>query len=332
MYEAKEATRITQNAPNIADIRLPTLKEKFILNDRLANSERNTMVMALTAIIYEVAEYWKQETPHITFVVEHPLWQPVIELLRTKISGNVIFDLMDNHRGFDQISSSATKMELKLLKMADTTIVSSSYLKKYALMHTKQVAIVRNATDFLHFSNYLPNGELEPLKSKPIIGYFGALNEWFDMELVAKVAQANPQWNFVLIGSVSSCNFAPVEHAHNVFFLGEKPYATLPGYMSYFDVCMIPFKLNPLTMATNPVKFYEYLSMGKQIVSTPLPELFPYRQNCQLADSAIDFAKAIQRALQINRGRTARTSSARQQKLARHNTWEKRWLKFKKLL
>ena len=59
----------------------------------------------------------------------------------------------------------------------------------------------------------------------------------------------------------------------NVTFKGEVPYSDLPHYLHGFDVCLLPFKVIPLTLATNPVKAYEYLGAGKPIVTVDLPEM-----------------------------------------------------------
>ena len=60
--------------------------------------------------------------------------------------------------------------------------------------------------------------------------------------------------------------------------LGEKNYRELPQYLVDFDVCLIPFDTSTnLIKATNPVKFYEYLSAGKKIVATDIPELKKYQ-------------------------------------------------------
>ncbi len=146
----------------------------------------------------------------------------------------------------------------------------------------KNVHLVRNGTDFELFNQLTPNGILKDING-PIIGYYGAIAEWFDTELIVHCAMEHPDWNFVLIGSTVGCDTSSLEKLKNVHLLGEKPYKELPLYLYHFDVCTIPFKINPLTLATNPVKFYEYLSSGKPVVTVRLPELEPYADLCYLA-------------------------------------------------
>jgi O-antigen biosynthesis protein len=122
---------------------------------------------------------------------------------------------------------------------------------------------VKNGTEFEHFNQAVKNGKLSYLADKPIIGYYGAISDWFDIDMVEYCATQLPEYNFVMIGSTFGCDISRVETIPNIHFLGEIPYKELPGYYAYFDVCLIPFQIIPLTLATNPVKFYEYLSAGK---------------------------------------------------------------------
>jgi GT2 family glycosyltransferase len=107
----------------------------------------------------------------------------------------------------------------------------------------------------------------------------------------------------------------------NVKLLGQQPYETMPQYLYNFDVCVIPFKINPITEATDPVKLYEYLSGGKPVVSAPLPELAPYHDHLYIAGNAIDFAEKIDRAISEDNPDLAE----RRKRVAQGHTWESRY-------
>jgi GT2 family glycosyltransferase len=81
--------------------------------------------------------------------------------------------------------------------------------------------------------------------------------------------------------------------------------------------------MSPLTEATNPVKFYEYLSAGKPVVTVSLPELRPYEPQglVYVADDAETFATQIERALADD---SAERAGLRRD-FAEHNTWEVRY-------
>ena len=106
-----------------------------------------------------------------------------------------------------------------------------------------------------------------------------------------------PDWEFVLIGSTFGCDTSEARKFPNIKFLGEVEYDSLPGYLYAFDVCMIPFKITELTRCTNPVKIYEYLSAGKPVVATRLPELELLRDYCHIAGSPKEFADLLETAL-----------------------------------
>src|SRR5262249_49238986 len=106
---------------------------------------------------------------------------------------------------------------------------------------------------------------------KPVIGFFGLIADWVDLPLVRFLAQSRPQWTFVLIGKVVT-SLEPFDGLPNVHVLAQKPYALLPGYAKAFDVALLPFAVNELTLAANPLKLREYLAAGLPVVSSAIPE------------------------------------------------------------
>jgi hypothetical protein len=115
---------------------------------------------------------------------------------------------------------------------------------------------------------------------------------------VLEVARRRPQYSFVLIGPVTLDRIGGLKNLSNVHLLGEKPYRELPGYLRHFAVCTLPFRMNKLTRSVDPVKVYEYLSQGKPVVSTPLPDLFPISGLLYFAEGPEEFARQIDRALE----------------------------------
>src|SRR5204863_5957100 len=115
--------------------------------------------------------------------------------------------------------------------------------------------VIRNAAEVERFAE--ARSDRKP-GERPVIGYFGAIAEWFNMEWIETCAVARPNWEFRLIGRSAGCDIARAEKLPNVQFLGEKTYEELPRYLKEFDVALIPFKLLDLIKCTNPVKLYEY--------------------------------------------------------------------------
>jgi glycosyltransferase involved in cell wall biosynthesis len=124
-----------------------------------------------------------------------------------------------------------------------------------------------------------------------------------------------------MIGSTLFADLKPVKNLSNVHLLGEKPYTEIPGYLSHFDVAIIPFKQTPLTHATNPVKMYEYLSAGKPIVATRLDEISHYDEYVRLAETRNEWEEAISESLAEER---TEALLEKRFEFAKKNTWEKR--------
>jgi glycosyltransferase involved in cell wall biosynthesis len=286
-----------------------------VYTDPIEGDDLHNLVSGLDAAIVEL------KPKSIQYLLQFPGWWPIAEKLREQHGGKVIFDCMDDHSGFSTNSVKALQTEEHLIKHADLVVTSSNLLEDKVRVLNPSTVQVKNGTEFEHFSAPKPNGELDHLLGRPIIGYYGAISDWFDMDIVAHCAKAHPDWHFVLIGATHGADLRSIERLSNVYLLGEKKYAELPGYLAYFDVCTIPFKLIPLTLATNPVKFYEYLSAGKPVVSVALPELFPYSEDCYLAKDALEFDALLKQALDE---RNDSEKMARRTKLAKANSWDSR--------
>lgn len=302
-------------APHVNQVWLSSSRQLNIYTDPIEGDDLFNISMGLEALVSEL------RPQSIVYLVQFPGWGPVALDVQKKLGGKVIFDCMDDHGGFSTNTAQALKTEEVLVKNADLVITSSNLLEERAKLINPSTIQIKNGTEFEHFMNPIRNGQLDCFCDHPIIGYYGAISDWFDMELVAHCASQRPDWNFVLIGATTGADLQPVAGLGNVHFLGEKPYKDLPGYLAYFDVCTIPFKIIPLTLATNPVKFYEYLSAGKPVVSVDLPELIAYQEDCYLAHNPDEFLAQLERAYNE---REDGKKIERRLKLASENSWDAR--------
>ena len=158
------------------------------------------------------------------------------------------------------------------MQQSDGVTVTSQWLHEWARDKGVATSILRNGCDYAHFSNR-PSQIYQAAQSRPVIGYFGAIAEWFDVALVEKIAQTFQNCEVLLVGADTVGAGKTLGQWPNVRMLGERPYQELPFYLHSFDVCLLPFQRIPLTLATNPVKVYEYLCAGKEVVCTALPEV-----------------------------------------------------------
>lgn len=306
-----EREYISKIEKNIYEIHLKTETSGNVLRDFHLDSTNETL---LVDSLYRVLKKYIKKNTYI--FVEHPVWKNVaFKLSKFKI----VYDLMDLYSGFPGAKQELIEAEEELIKKSDLVLTTANKLFEYASGLNKNVHMIKNGCEYEHFSNLKKNGILNGLIEKPIIGYFGALNDWLDVDSLEYVIKNNKDKYFVFIGAINTKNVRKLYRYKNVCFLGEIDYNLLPGYLAYFDVCLIPFILNDLIKSTNPVKFYEYISSGKPVVSVRLPELEEYADICYLYDTKEEFSEYIDRALNEKND-----IKKKRIEIAKENSWEER--------
>ncbi|WP_010192873.1 glycosyltransferase [Bacillus sp. m3-13] len=178
----------------------------------------------------------------------------------------------------------------------------------------KTIKLIPNAYDE---SMGLHLQKLKTPMSKKVIGYIGAWAPWVDEALIRKLAYAVPTSNIVIIGIEFDKKFR-LHDVPNITYLGHLPHDELAEHLQTFSVCLIPFKVNSITLATNPVKMYEYLATGKPVVSTNLPECRKYEEVISIGTSHLDFIAKVKSLLETPGDATPR------RRVALSNTWEHR--------
>ncbi len=305
------ASQIRKNIFDISIHANPTLN---IYKDNINEADLNSMMGSLEALRKEAG------IVEAVCIVHLPFWQPLAKKIREVFGWKIVYDCMDEHAGFSTNNEAMLANEEILAKTCDLLVTTARPLYQKMKKYNERRLLLPNATDFTHFSVLPPNNLLGGMK-KPIIGYYGAIADWFDNEIVEYIAENRKDWSFVLIGQTFGSDITKLKKMPNVHFLGEKPYSELPKYLYWFDVCIIPFKLTELILATNPVKFYEFISSGKKVVSVELPELLPYAKHLYLARDKHEFLRKVEEALEEKDSGLASQRIA----LARENTWEARY-------
>jgi len=251
-------------------------------------------------------------------LVQHAFW---FQLAKSLPNTWRIYDCMDYHKGFGNVPEKLIETEKDILRHADLVMVTSSWLKDFARGYNTNVALVRNAAEFDHFAGR-PAAIYRDAAGRRIIGYYGAIAEWFDLELVRAVAQENRNCLVLLIGNDTEGVGKALRDLPNVVFTGEVPYSRLPYYLYAFDVCLLPFKVMPLTLATNPVKIYEYLSAGKPVVSVDLPEIEQFGELVYRCATHQQFLQQVVQAMQPENNSTELVSARKA--FAAAQTWDHR--------
>jgi len=184
-----------------------------------------------------------------------------------------------------------------------------------------KATLITNGCDYEHFkaAEYPLPADMSFSSQKPIIGYYGAVAEWMDYELLEKIAKTD-KYEIVLLGISYDGSFerSGLDKYENIHFLGKKAYDILPSYAAHFDVCMIPFVISDLTASTSPVKLFEYMAAEKPIVTTDLAECKKYK-SVMCAKNHDDFIALLEEALSLSTD-AEHKSKLKEEALA--NTWE----------
>jgi len=257
---------------------------------------------------------WAQVGPVVS-LVQHPFWFGFAESLPHE---TIVYDLMDHLEGFGVSAPDVLQEEERLLKKADLVVVTSKFLEQRARSMNRHVINLRNAGEYQRFA-VRPAKIFEDAEKRPIIGYFGEIAEWFDIELVEKLAREQSRALIVLIGRDRIGARQKLSQYSNVVFPGEIAYVSLAFFLHAFRICLVPFKNTPVTIATNPVKVYEYLSAGKAVVSTNLPEIQEFDGLVTIGVSHKDFLEGVRNLMDVATDPIA--ERARRQFASAH-TWE----------
>jgi glycosyltransferase involved in cell wall biosynthesis len=216
----------------------------------------------------------------------------------------VVYYCVDDFAAFSGYDAALVeRLERRTVAGSDLVITTSAELQMRHRRQHRCVHLVPHGVDFDHFATActLPEhaipDDLKPIR-RPIFGYMGVTADYVDLPLLAQAARARPDWSWVLLGDVR-CAMSAVAGLKNIHILGGRPYEQLPAYCRGFDVGLIPFRMNRLTRAVNPIKLREYLAAGLPVVSAPLEAVKAYAPAVQIAETLPEFLAACERALHM---------------------------------
>lgn len=214
-------------------------------------------------------------------------------------------------------------MEIELMQRADLVITTADYLFRDKVQFNPQTHILTHGVDYDFFAKSLEDEtvvapDIKHL-SAPVIGFFGLIHEWIDIELLEYIARSRPKWNIVLIGKTAVPLTALQSYA-NVHVLGQRAYSELPSYCKGFDLGLIPFKINELTLNVNPIKMREYLAAGLPVVATALPEIVKYEHVVKVGHTKEEIVESIELELAAD---SAEKRAIRSLAMA-EETWEQK--------
>ena len=235
-----------------------------------------------------------------------PLALPLADGLNPRV---VVYDKMDDLASFQGASPELRGREEALLKRADVVFTGGPSLYRSTKGRHRNCHCFSSSVDARHFAQAATR-MAEPTSqvkiARPRLGYFGVIDERFDAPLLAAVAAARPQWQFVMVGPVVKIDPATLPQAANIHYLGQQRYEDLPAFLSGWDVALLPFARNEATRSISPTKTLEYMAAGKPIVSTPIADVAdPYGDVVGLAETPAEFVTACELALKETCGEEA---------------------------
>jgi glycosyltransferase involved in cell wall biosynthesis len=240
----------------------------------------------------------------------------------------IIYDCMDELSAFKFAPAELTIREKELFKKADIVFTGghSIYQSKKASHHN--IYPFPSSIDKHHFG-VARTAKNDPLDQAhiphPRFGFFGVVDERFDIELLDAVAKAKPQWHFVILGPIVKIDPATLPHYSNIHYPGGKKYEELPAYIAGWDVATIPFAMNESTRFISPTKTPEYLAAGKPVISTPIADVVsPYGTNklVHIVSNAEEFIAAAETELKRKR-KTAWLKKV--DEFLAFNSWDRTW-------
>lgn len=225
-----------------------------------------------------------------------PIFAPLIPNLSPRVVG---FDAQDNllkHAFYQDVKNLASYYDF-FLERADFISANSPETTNWFRQKRSDARHISNGVDKKVFSPYrswdIPS-DMELIPS-PIVGYAGKMQEMFDVDLMSTIVQQLPDVNFVFIGQeLNSDWMKPLWRYPNSHYLGDKPYAQLPDYLAAFDVCIIPYN-QERQHGVDPIKFYEYLAMGKPVVTTNIGGVSAFHDfpQVRIAENTGDFLEGV---------------------------------------
>lgn len=225
---------------------------------------------------------------------------------------------LDDYSLFRGAFRSLIKFEEKVLEKVDSVFSVSRPLLETRIPKSGVNNFLPQGVDIKHFIN-IKKTTVETLKGiqRPIIGFFGLLSEWVDLTIIESLAKTFPSYSIVLIGDMV-VDVSILRSYSNIHLVGNVPYNDLPSFAVKFDVGIIPFKINELTAAVNPLKLIEYLAMGLPVVTTPMHEVEKFKDYIYIANNSFEFTRMVDEAINSN----ATVMVEKRRKIASNYSWE----------
>ncbi|MFL6660255.1 MAG: FAD-dependent oxidoreductase [Massilia sp.] len=213
----------------------------------------------------------------------------------------VVYDIMDELSAFKNPPKQLLQRESALLKLADLVFTGGPSLHRAKRERNPNTHCFASSVDAPHFEQARERSHGHPLQAQlpfPRLGYYGVIDERFDPELIAAMADAHPEWQLILVGPIVKIDPAGLPQRANIHYLGQQSYQALPQFLAGWNVCLMPFALNEATRYISPTKVLEYMAAELPIVSTAIADVVePYAEVVAIGYDHAGFIAACEAAL-----------------------------------
>jgi UDP-galactopyranose mutase len=246
-----------------------------------------------------------------------------------------VYDCMDELSAFKGAHSKLPVLEKQLFRQVDLVFTGGQSLYEAKRGQHPAVYAFPSSIDVAHFGKArtaVNDPEDQANIPHPRLGFFGVIDERFDVELLDEVAAKRPDWNFVIIGPIVKIHPDTLPKHSNIHYLGGKKYNELPDYLAGWDVALLLFARNESTRFISPTKTPEYLAAGKPVISTSIRDVVrPYGEMklVEITDTADEFIHAAEKLL------SRRDDSEWLQKVdsfLENISWDKTWAQMSELI
>lgn len=255
------------------------------------------------------------------------LYTPMaLPLLGGLTPGVIVYDCMDQLSAFMGAPPQLLRREGTLLDIASVVFTGGPSLYDAKRTASPNVHSLPSSVDAAHFAPREEGHIASRLFSgiaHPRLGFYGVVDERLDLDLLVRVADAEPAWQICIVGPVVKIDPATLPQRPNLHYLPQQAYDDLPDVLAAWDVCLMPFALNASTEFISPTKTLEYMAAGKPVVSTGIADVRRlYAEGVEIAADAEAFISACRQALAED-GVQRAERLARQQRLVQQTSWDR---------
>ncbi|HSZ60011.1 MAG TPA: family 1 glycosylhydrolase [Tepidisphaeraceae bacterium] len=214
----------------------------------------------------------------------------------------IVYDSMDELSQFSGAPRALVDNENRLMEYADIVFAGGYELSLKKKKRHDNVHFFGCGVEYDHFAQAQDSSATIPpdidFMARPVLGWFGVVDERVDYNMVGEMARARPNWSFAMLGPVVKVDPNLLPHFPNLYWLGGRDYSVLPNYCRAFDICIMPFAMNASTEYINPTKALEYLATGRPVISTPVKDVVrQYSDLVEIVKTDEEFINAADRLL-----------------------------------